>query len=132
MWVDSKLIRGWYIGWKIKELIENSDLTITELSNKIWSSRPTVNNVLNWRTSWTDNFYTKIMKWIWLSDKDIIKIFKEADREEFLYKYDEDISNDKEMSYDDIWTLLKEKENLNDAQIKAVEEFIAFQKSKGN
>mgnify|MGYP003663908868 CR=1 FL=1 len=121
-----------YIWQSIKNTLNERNITITDMCNKISASRPTVNNVLNWKTIWSDQYFFKIMKSIWLSDKKIEEIFEEADREVFRHKYWKDILSEREYSYDELFSMMKEKENLSDKQINAIQDYIELQKLKWN
>ena len=128
MTISPDLIRSGYIWWAIKDLIEKSDMTISSISEKIWSSRPTVNNLLNGRTKWTDSFFSKIMWGVWLSDREIAEIFKKADQEEYKFKYWEDINALKDVDFDvmlsrEYW--IDDQDSLND-----IKKFIEFTKNK--
>ena len=127
MVISSELIRSWYIGWYIKDYLEEKWLTITEVSEKIWSSRPTVNNMLNWRTSWSDNFFKRIMKWAWITDSEIKEIFKEADKEEYRYKHWEDVT-----TKIDLKTIASNEVGnfLRSLPIRDVIRYVRFSKSK--
>ena len=131
MYIDSKTARSAYLWHTYKELIEEHAFNISEIAEKMWTSQPNLSNALNWKKSFSDKFFTKIWKAIWLTDKQIKEIFKEADLETLKYKYWEDVLSSKEFSYEELFEMMKEKENLSDEQVKAIQDFIEFQKRQG-
>lgn len=123
-----ELIRSAYIWNYIKNLIDQKWLTITEVAKKIDSSRPTINNMLNWRTSWTDSLYEKIMVWIWMTTSEIKQLFKKADLEAFKYKYNEEINVLEDIDFD---LMLSREYWITDADaIKDIKKYIEFIKNK--
>jgi len=129
--IDSWIIRSSYIGKKIKSIIEDSNLTISEIAKKIWSSQPTLSNVLKWKW-WSDEYFTKVWKALWLSDKKITAIFKEADKEEFKYKYWEDIKNDNVLEDINFDVALKKEfwKEMDQDTISKIKDFINFVNQK--
>lgn len=123
-----ELIRSAYIWNYIKNLIDQKWLTITEVAKKIDSSRPTINNMLNWRTSWTDSLYEKIMVWIWMTTSEIKQLFKKADLEAFKYKYNEEINILEDIDFD---LMLSREYWITDSDaIKDIKKYIEFIKNK--
>ncbi|PZM86406.1 hypothetical protein DLH72_00990 [Candidatus Gracilibacteria bacterium] len=129
--IDPVLIRSIYIGKKLKNIIiNNKDLKISQLAEKAKISRGPFNNALNGKSVGSDNMFRAAMEAIPLTEKEIKKIFKEADLEELKYKYGEELLSSKEFTYDELLEMVKEKENLTEEQISAVRQFIDFQKTK--
>jgi len=89
--ISSALVRSWFLWLKIKKILREKELSITELAEKSWVSRPTLTNVFNWKKAWSDDLFKKVMEAIWLTSIEIKKIFQEADLEEYKYKYWEEI-----------------------------------------
>lgn len=123
--INPTLIRSSFI-WKIvKWILEDKWITITEISDKIKSSRPSVSNALNWKIAWSDSMYEKIMTWIGLSKKEINEIFKMADEEEFKYKHWENINLLDDINFD--VALRKEFwKEIDNETISKIKEFINF------
>lgn len=132
MKLNSNFMRSLSIASSIREKVDDSDLTITAISEKIWVAQPSLSRVLNGKVIWSDDLFVKLWKAIWLSDKKIEEIFEEADREFFRHKYGKDILSEREYSYDELFSMMKEKENLSDKQISAIQEYIELQKLKWN
>ncbi len=131
MEIDPKLVKSSFISNKIKKILNEKNITITQISENIWASRPSISNILNWKVIWSDNIFKKLLKAIWLTDKQIKEIFKEADLETLKYKYWEDVLSSKGFSYEELFEMMQEKENLSDEQVKAIQDFIEFQKRQG-
>lgn len=89
--LDPNLVRSAFLWLRIKKILNDKWITVTELSEKSWITRPSLTNVLNWKKSWSDELFKSAMKAIPLTSIEIKKIFIEADREEFIYKHWEDI-----------------------------------------
>lgn len=134
--IKPELVRSSYIWTILKDEISKKWLTITEVANKIWSSRPTINNMLNWRTSWTDSTYEKIMVWIWMTQLEINELFKSADLEAFKFKH-WDIKIDPLEDVDFNFDVALRKEfgwEIDDETISKIKDFIEhvkFLKRKG-
>ena len=85
--IDSKIVRGAYIGAELKKIIEEKWIQIIEIAAKAWTSQPNVSN----------DFFRKIAEAIPLTDTEIKKIFQKADQEEYRYKYWTDIEKSDEI-----------------------------------
>jgi len=139
--VSSDLVRSAYIGGKLKSIIDDKNLVISDIAVKIWTSQPALSRNLNWKTWWSDNFFKKVWKAIWLSDKEIQEIFKKADQEEYKYKYwveiipDWDINTLEWLDFDnnELAKVLMKREFWKDAteeDIKEIMNFIKFKAGK--
>ena len=95
--IDSKIVRGAYIGAELKKIIEEKWIQIIEIAAKAWTSQPNVSNALNAKKSFSDDFFRKIAEAIPLTDIEIKKIFQRADQEEYRYKYWTDIEKSDEI-----------------------------------
>lgn len=94
--LDSKIIKAHFIVNKINEILEKKWITKTKLAENMWVSQPAVTPFLNLKRIWTDDFYKKMLEAIPLTELEIKKIFQEADREEYKYKYGEEIKETSE------------------------------------
>ncbi len=126
MYIDPKIARTSYLWHTYKTLLANNEYNISEIAEKMWTSQPNLSNALNWKKSFSDKFFTKIWKAIWLTDREIKAIFKEADKEEYKYKYWEDI--------EDIWSfdvILSREYWINDKEaINDIKKYLEFIKEK--
>ncbi len=123
MSIDPKLIRSAFIGGKIKNIIEERGMTITSIVEKMWVSHPSIINSLNWKVSWSDKLFTRICNAIWLSEREINEIFKEADKEAYKFKYWEDLNLLEDIDFD--VALRKEYwQELDDETIWKIKSFI--------
>lgn len=89
--IDPNLVRSGFLWLKIKKILKEKGVTVTELAEKSWITRPSLTNVLNWKKSWSDELFRSAMEAIPLTSIEIKNIFKQADKEEFKYKHWEDI-----------------------------------------
>lgn len=89
--ISSTLVRSGFLWLKIKKILNEKWITVTELAEKSWITRPSLTNVLNWKKSWSDDLFRTAMEAIPLTETEIKKIFQEADKEEYKYKYWEDL-----------------------------------------
>lgn len=123
--INPNLIRSSHIWSMLKDIIESKWLTITEVSDKISASRPSISNALNWKIVWSDSLYRKIWTAIWLKESEIKEIFKKADQEEYAYKYKEDINLLNDIDFD--VALRKEFwKEIDNETISKIKEFINF------
>lgn len=113
----------------ILKILKQKDITLTEIAKRLWVSHAYISQNLNWRRIPLDDFYEDVMRVIPITPTEITNIFKQADRIYFKNKYWDDLDK-KEMSYEEIFELIQEKENLTATQIEAVKDFIKFQKNK--
>lgn len=115
MKLNSDIIRSSYLWSKFKEAILEKGYTISDMAKKLNITQPALSRVLNWKVWWSDNFFIKIWKNLWLTKSNIENIFKEADREEFKYKWWEDIFQEaqtREFTEDEVNELIKKRLNL--------------------
>ena len=127
---NPNIIRSNYIWNIIKNIISEKWYTITEVADKIWITQPALSRALNWSVVWSDNLFSKIMKWTNISDKEIKNIFKKADQEEYKYRYWEDIDPNalEDIDFD---VMLSREYWINDKDaIKDVKKYIEFIKNK--
>ena len=87
MYINSKLVRTWYIWKTIKKIIEEKWITLTSIEAKVKIAQPTISNTLNGKRSASDEFFRKIAKAIPLTEKEIDEIFMNADIEELKNNY---------------------------------------------
>lgn len=85
--IAPNLVRSGFLWFEIKKILKEKSITVTELAEKSWITRPSLTNVLNWKKSWSDELFRTAMESIPITDTEIKKIFMEADRKEFEYKY---------------------------------------------
>ena len=88
---EGKLKRAYYISRKLRNVMWQKDFTIQNIADNLWVSHAYISQNLNWRKIPTDEFFKKVMEAIWLTSIEIKKIFQEADKEEYKYKYWEEI-----------------------------------------
>lgn len=127
MFINPKVVRSSYIGKTLKDLFEEKGLSVSEVALKIWTSQPNLSNALNWKKVFSDKFFTKVWKVIWLQEIDIKNIFKEADIEEFMFKHKDDIPTT-QMTIGESLEWIKEKAGLSDNQIIAIKAIIDLEK----
>jgi len=122
---NNDIIRSTFI-WKIlKEKLEEKNITMSEVAEKMKSTQPLISRSLNWKVVSSDNLFLKISKAIWLSDKEISEIFKKADQEEYAYKYNENINLLDDIDFD--VALRKEFwKEIDNETISKIKEFINF------
>ncbi|PZM86332.1 hypothetical protein DLH72_01185 [Candidatus Gracilibacteria bacterium] len=89
--INSDIIRSSYIGFELKKIIEKSGKTITSVAENMGISQPALSRVLNGKVGGSDNFFMKVGNAIPITETEIKKIFKEADKKEFEYKYGEEL-----------------------------------------
>lgn len=126
MYINSKLVRTWYIWKTIKKIIEEKWITLTSIEAKVKIAQPTISNTLNGKRSASDEFFRKIAKAIPLTEKEIDEIFMNADIEELKYKYWEDFLTKKEYSFEELLEMVGEQKNLTAEELQAVRKFIEF------
>lgn len=127
MKVNPDIIKSCYIWAKIREIIESKNTTISKIAEKMWVSQPSVSRVLSWKVWGSDNFFIKAFEVLWLSQKEMTQIFKEADLEKYKYKYWEDLKIDplKDIDFNIDVALRKEYwKDLDDATIQKIKDFI--------
>lgn len=124
MYINPKIVKSSYIWKHFKDIFEDKKLSISEVSEKMWTSQPNLSNALNWKKVFSDKFFIKLWNTIWLKAYEIKKILKEADVEEFMFKHQWDIPSDKQMSVDEALVWIKEKANLTPEQINAIKAII--------
>lgn len=100
--INSDIIRSSYIWFELKKIIEKSWKTITSVAENMWISQPALSRVLNGKVWWSDNFFMKVWNAIPITETEIKKIFKEADKKEFEYKYWEELWI-KSLNVEDNW-----------------------------
>ena len=87
MYINPKLVRGGYIWARLKKIIEERWILITDIAEKSNSTQPSISNALNGKKAVSDDFFRRVAEAIPLTETEIQKIFMEADKEEFNYKY---------------------------------------------
>ena len=87
MYINPKLVRGGYIWARLKKIIEERWILITDIAEKSNSTQPSISNALNGKKAVSDDFFRRVAEAIPLTEPEIQKIFMEADKEEFNYKY---------------------------------------------
>lgn len=90
---NSDIVRSTYIWQILKDKIAEKNLTISKIAENMWSTQPALSRSLNGKVVTSDNLFSRIAKAIWLSYIEIERIFKQADQEEYKYKYWEGINN---------------------------------------
>ena len=85
--ISPSLMRSWYLWLRIKKILADKWITVTDIADKANVARPSLSNVLNWKSAWSDNMFRLAMEAIPLTETEIQKIFMEADKEEFKYKH---------------------------------------------
>ncbi len=85
--IKPELIRSSYVWEKLKNIIEKKWITLTSIADKMGTSHPALSRALNWHNSVSDKFFKRIAETIFISEKELNNIFKEADIEEFEYKH---------------------------------------------
>jgi len=108
-----KIIRSNYLWNYFKKIISEKSLTITEVAKKMWTTQPALSRSLNWNMVSSDNLFLKVWNSIWLTEKEIQEIFKNADIEEYKYKYGDDILEHREMTDEEIDEVIRKKYNLS-------------------
>ena len=93
---ESKIKRASFLSKKIRDILEEKNLTIQNIADSLWVSHSYISQNLNWRKIPSDDFITKLLKAIPLTELEIKKIFQKADREEYKYKYGEEIKETSE------------------------------------
>lgn len=87
MYINPKLVRGGYIWARLKKIIEERWILITDIAEKSNSTQPSISNALNGKKAVSDDFFRRVAEAIPLTETEIQKIFMEADKEEFKYKH---------------------------------------------
>ena len=82
--ISPSLMRSWYLWLRIKKILADKWITVTDIADKANVARPSLSNVLNWKSAWSDNMFRLAMEAIPLTETEIQKIFMEADKEEFI------------------------------------------------
>jgi len=90
---ESKIKRASFLSKKIRDILEEKNLTIQNIADSLWVSHSYISQNLNWRKIPSDDFITKLLKAIPLTELEIKKIFQKADEEEYRYKYWKEINN---------------------------------------
>lgn len=128
----SKLQRSHFLSKTYRNILNEKNITIQEVADKLWNSHAYISQNLSWKKVPSDQFYNKIWKAIWLTDKKILEIFKKADKEEFKYKYWEDLIDPNLLENIDFDVALKREywKDLNADTIAKIKEFIEFVKNK--
>lgn len=88
---ESKIKRANILIKKIRNCMGNNNVTIQNIADKLWVSHAYISQNMNWRKIPTDELFKKIMNAVWMASTEIKKIFQEADKEEYKYKYWEDL-----------------------------------------
>ena len=115
--IKAELVRSSYIWNFLKEKLNDSGATIVDIATKkMWLKQyQSIWNVLNGKVVWSDNLFARIAKAIWLKDSDINELFKQADKEEFKYKWWEDVFNQaivREMTDEEIDEIIRKRLSL--------------------
>lgn len=133
---NSDIIRSQYVWWKLKQEIEIKWLTISFVAEKMKTAQPLLSRSLNGKVVSSDKLFTRIGEAIWLSSVQIKKIFREADEEEYKYKYGKDIMPElgdfSVMDEDDLEDVLLSKNGikLSSEAKKDIKMYVEFMKSK--
>lgn len=91
MEIDDKLFRSIYIWKEIDKIREYKNINYTTLAELMWlKSYQPLSNPLQWKIIWSDKLFKRIAKAIWISEKKIEEIFKNADLELTKKKYPEE------------------------------------------
>lgn len=132
MKIDSKIIRTKYIWNYLTKCLDTFKVTRSEIANKMWITQPTVSAALLWTRPVSDDKFREIWLTIWLHNKDIDNLFKDADTQEFLYKHWEKSLNDLNTLEDIDFDLMLSREYwITDSDaIKDIKKYIEFIKNK--
>lgn len=119
-----------YIWRKLRDYKNNKDITFEELAKKVWVTHPYLVNMFNGRQTASSERWESVAIALWLSKLDFDKIYQEARGAEFEHSTGIKVRADRDMDYDELFELVQDNMKLTDEQVKAVKEFIAFQKAR--
>lgn len=113
MEANSKIIRQSYI-WKIISNIASKKwITNTDIAKTLWVTQPWISSTLRGVKQASDDSFRKIWQAIWLSNKELDKIFYEADLEEMKYKHGEKFNTSRDLEEindeDLLWVVFKRR-----------------------
>ena len=108
--MDFELFRSSIIWEKFKKIIEQKEENISKIVKKLKISKENLVNILDWKGLWNDDFFEKLWKNIWLDEIQINKIFMEADREEYKYRYWKDIDSFETAFSKEFWKELTDED----------------------
>lgn len=131
---DSKSVKWNYIAKKLKYYSELYNIWPWDIAEKMRVAQPTISNYLNSRKLCSDDYYIKIWKVIWLSDKELDNIIFEWEQEALKYKYP-DKYKEKEKCDEDYEDEFKKvvfslEKNLTETDKEEIMNFIKFKANK--
>lgn len=97
MQIDDKLFRSIYIWKELDKIRENKNVSYSKLSSDMWlKSYQPISNPLQWKIIWSDKLFKRIAEALWIWDKEVNEIFKNADLELTRRKYPEEFEEKKD------------------------------------
>ena len=76
-----------FIWKKLNELKKEKGVTLESISENIWKTYPYITNALNGRVNANTDFFWKIAKYLWMSEKKFDELIKEANKHAFEKKF---------------------------------------------